>query len=115
MYHSEYNVPTMSVTTRLVKDGNSIAVRLPKALLALSGLHGAVQLEAKKGQIIIKQEKQHPRAGWKEQIEKVLKEEAHLKDDDFADMDVTNADGLDGLEPWDGPTYEEWLEQNAKK
>jgi len=105
----------MNITTKLVKDGNSMAVRLPKVLLAMSGLEGKVQLEAKKGQIIIKQEKQHPRAGWEEQIKKVIEEEGHVKDDDFADMDAAMADGLDELEPWDGPTYEEWLEQNAKK
>lgn len=104
---------TNSITTNIVKDGNSQAVRLPKALLEMSGLQGTVQLEAKKGQIIIKQEKKHPRDGWEEQIKKVLREEAHIKDDDFADMDAVSADGLDDI-PWDGPTYEEWLKQNAK-
>jgi antitoxin component of MazEF toxin-antitoxin module len=98
-----------SITTKLVKDGNSMAVRLPKTLLIMSGLRGSVRLEAKKGQIIIKQEETHPRAGWKAQIEKVL------KDDDFSDMNMADADGLDNVAPWNGPTYEEWLLRNAKK
>lgn len=92
-----------------------MAVRLPKTLLTMSGLRGSVQLEAKEGQIIIKQEKTHLRAGWKAQIEKVLKEESHIKDDDFSDMNAADADGLDNLAAWNGPTYEEWLLQNAKK
>lgn len=92
-----------------------MAVRLPKVALAMSGLHGNVELEVKKGQIIIKQQKQHPRAGWKEQIDKVLAEEGHIPDDDFSDMAALDNDGLDDLPPWNGPTYEEWLKQNAKK
>jgi antitoxin component of MazEF toxin-antitoxin module len=101
-----------AITTKLIQDGNSKAVRLPKALLTLSGLHGSVQLEAKKGQIIIKQAQKFPRAGWKEQIEIVLREESHIKDDDFADLDATSSDGLDDV-IWDGPSYEEWLKQHA--
>ena len=102
------------ISTKLVKDGNSMAIRLPKTLLAMSGLYGFVQLEAKEGQIIIKQDKKHPREGWEVQINKVLAEEANLKDDDFADMNVAIVDGLADL-PWDGLSYEQWKKQNAKK
>jgi len=110
-----YNVRIMAtIKTNLTTSGNSTAVRLPKALLAMSGLHGSVELEAKKGQIIIKQQNKHPREGWEEQINKVLAREAHIKDDDFADMDGASADGLDDL-PWDGSLYEQWQKQNAKK
>ncbi len=79
----------------------------------MSGISGRVEMEARKGQIIIRMPK-NPRAGWKQQIRKVLAEEAHIKDDDFEDMAAASADGLDDL-PWDGPSYEEWLKQNAKK
>lgn len=103
-----------TMTTNLTTSGNSKAVRLPKALLAMSGLHGSVQLEAKKGQIIIKQGREHPRGDWKEQINKVLAQEAHIKDDDFADMDAASADGLDNL-PWEGLSYEDWQKRSAKK
>jgi antitoxin component of MazEF toxin-antitoxin module len=105
----------VSITTKLVKDGNSMAVRLPKTLLTMSGLRGSVQLEVKAGQIIIKQVKTQPRAGWKAQIEKVLKEEPDINADDFSDMNAADADGLDNLAAWNGPTYEEWLLRNAKK
>ena len=51
-----YNVATMvSITTKLIKDGNSVAVRLPKTVLAMSGLHGEVQLEVEKGQVTLRQ------------------------------------------------------------
>ncbi len=103
----------MTIATKLVKDGNSTAVRLPKTLLALSGLSGDVELEAKEGQIIITQSQRQPREGWEEQIKHVMAEQLQLVDDKFEDMNVALADGLDDL-PWDGPTYEEWLEQNEK-
>ncbi len=103
----------MSITTRLTTSGNSKAVRLPKQLLLLAALGEEVELEAKRGQIIIRNPKS-PRASWPNQIEKVLAHEAHLKDDDFADMDTASTDGLDDL-PWDGPTYEQWLKRSAKK
>ena len=49
-----YNVPIMTtITSKLIKDGNSVAVRLPKPLLVMSGLHDLVRLEAKRGQIIL--------------------------------------------------------------
>lgn len=110
-----YNVTTMTtIKAKLIKDGNSTALRLPKVILDMSGLHDSVLLEAKKGQIVIKQEKNFPRKGWKEQIDKILAEEAHIKDDDFSDMNKAGGDGLSTL-PWDGPSYEEWQKQNAKK
>lgn len=110
-----YNVTTMTtITAKLIKDGNSTALRLPKTLLDMSGLHDSVQLEAKKGQIVIKQEMNHPRKGWKEQIDKILAEEAQTEDDDFSDMDIASGDGLDTM-PWGGLSYEEWQKQNVKK
>ena len=103
-----------SITAKFVKDGNSTAIRLPKTILTMSGLYGLVQLEAKKGQITIKQNKKHFRDGWQEQIDKVLAEESHIKDDYFSDMDKTVADGLDEF-PWEGISYQEWMKKNAKK
>jgi antitoxin component of MazEF toxin-antitoxin module len=101
-----------SITTKLVKDGNSVAVRLPKALLALSGLHGSVEMEAKKGQIIIKQKKQYSRSGWKEEIESLVAEHGDPSDE-FKDWQGDDLHDWDKL-AWDGPTYEEWLKRNAK-
>ncbi len=87
-----------TIPSKLVKDGNSMAVRLPKALLTMSGLHGAVELEAKKGQIIIKRQKNHPREGWEEQIAHVIATDPHALD---RDPELEAWDGLaaDGLAP----------------
>lgn len=83
-----YNVTTMaSITTKLVKDGNSTAVRIPKALLEMSGLSGVVEIEAKKGVVTIKETKS-PRAGWEDAIKQnpVCTPDAELADwDDLAE------------------------------
>lgn len=87
----------VSITTKLIKDGNSTAVRLPKTLLAMSGLQGFVQLEAKRGQIIIKRQKRQPREGWAEQIKHVLatNPKALQPDSELETWDTLAGDGLD--------------------
>jgi virulence-associated protein VagC len=86
------------ITTNLTTSGNSVAVRLPKDLLRLSGLTKRVSLQAKNGQIIISNVPD-PRHGWKSQIEKELKAHGELSMiDDYGDMskenDATLTDGL---------------------
>lgn len=107
-----YNVSIMtSITTNLTTSGNSKAVRLPKGLLQMSGLGERVELEAGRGQIIIRAAK-NPRAGWPNQIKKLLTE----VDDpsaEFADMKTADTD-LDSL-PWAGPSFEDWHKTNADK
>lgn len=56
-----------SIRTKLVKDGNSTAVRIPKALLEMSGISGVVEISASKGVVTIK-ETTEPRAGWADAI-----------------------------------------------
>lgn len=87
-----------TITTTLTTSGNSVAVRLPKELLRMSGLSTRVKLRAKNGQIIISKAA-NPREGWKEQIEKEIA--AHGQPtviDDYGDMRAENsatiADGL---------------------
>ncbi len=98
-----------TISTRLTTSGNSKAVRLPKALLALSNLEDAVELEARPGEIVIRSAA-NPRQGWRQQIQAVLASNPHaLADDtDLTSWDAAASDGLDSM-PWDGPTYEEWL------
>ncbi|OGL38632.1 hypothetical protein A3J32_00015 [Candidatus Saccharibacteria bacterium RIFCSPLOWO2_02_FULL_46_7] len=86
-----------TITTKLVKDGNSMAVRLPKTLLAMSGLSSTVELEAKKGQIIIKRQMRQPRKGWAKQIEQVVKTDPNAlqPDPELSDWEASAADGLD--------------------
>ena len=103
-----------SINTKLIKDGNSTAVRLPKALLAMSGLEGSVRLEAKKGQIIIKRQHRRPREDWAEKIDKILAEQGDpVEDKDLEGWDMTSGDGLDNL-PWNGPSYEQWQKQRSQ-
>ena len=55
---------------RLVKDGNSWAVRIPKQALVASGFdktNGLLDLDVKQGKIVLTPS-QHPRLGWPRQI-----------------------------------------------
>ncbi len=99
-----------SIKTTLTTSGNSVAVRLPKALLKMSGLSNNVMLEAKQGKIIISKPA-NPREGWDEQIDALILAGGG-DTDDFADMDVAAHDGLKDL-PWEGPSYEDWQKNNA--
>lgn len=90
-----YYVTTMAtITTKLVKDGNSMAVRLPKTILAMSGLSDTVRLEAKRGQIVLRAAKQ-ARSGWEKQIAQVVATNVSVNDEELADWDAVSGDGLD--------------------
>lgn len=56
------------ITTKLVKDGNSTAVRIPKVALELSGINGIVELIVKDGTILIKKPS-NKRESWARAIE----------------------------------------------
>ena len=79
-----------TLSTKLVDDGNSKAVRIPKAALEMSGINGSLVLHVKKGEITIKNAKK-PRKGWAEAIEK----EERALDDSLQDWERLGADGLD--------------------
>ena len=92
-----FNVTIMaSITTKLVKDGNSIAVRIPKAVLAMGGLEDEVKMEVTQGQIILSSTKSS-RADWQRQIDHVLATNpgALAPDPELDAWDVTAGDGLD--------------------
>ena len=96
-----------TITTKLTTSGNSKAVRLPQVLLRMSRLGDIVELEAKSGQIIIRNSK-NPRAGWRELIEADLKANEPLNAPDaFDDLSAAGSDGLDEA-PWDGISFEQW-------
>lgn len=79
---------------KLVRDGNSRAVRLTKPVLHLSGLGDEVQMEVQPGKIILSSPTQ-PRYAWKEQMDAIIA--AHpeaLHDRELDDWDVTIGDGL---------------------
>ena len=92
-----------TINTTLTTSGNSVAVRLPKTLIKMSGLGNKVKLEAKQGKIIISKST-NVRDGWIDQIQTSIK----INGDptvEFKDMKKTNFDGLESA-PWDGPNYE---------
>lgn len=103
-----------AIDTNLTTSGNSIAVRLPKELLRMSGLNSKskVKLEAKKGKIIISKS-ENPRAGWANQIKTLMLTEGDPSLE-FSDMKAASNDGLDSL-PWGGPSYEEWLKTHDSR
>lgn len=84
-----------TITTKLVRDGNSVAVRLPKTVLEMSGLREEVQMEVKHGQITIRSAHK-PRSEWKQQIAKTIgaNPKAAQIDYELNDWDVTTSDGL---------------------
>jgi antitoxin component of MazEF toxin-antitoxin module len=85
-----------SITTKLVKDGNSVAVRIPKTVLAMSGLGDEVKMEVSHGQIILTSA-ESARAGWQQQIDHVLatNPNALAPDPELDAWDMTVGDGLD--------------------
>lgn len=80
--------------TRIVPIGNSQGIRIPKPLLDTAGLHGDVDLTAKRGMLVIRAARS-PRAGWAEAFQEVAK---NTDDAQFADIPPT-------LSNWD---EEEW-------
>jgi antitoxin component of MazEF toxin-antitoxin module len=100
-----------AISSTLTTSGNSVAVRLPKQLLQISGLKGRVSLSAKDGEIVIKKQS-GVRDGWEDKIKSLI-EQGALDDDDFSDMSAASLDGLSELD-WDGVSYEEWLKNGHK-
>lgn len=84
-----------TITTKLIKDGNSVAVRLPKTVLAMSGLSDKVQMDVKKGQITLRAPHKN-REGWDIKIASVIKSNpsALCDDTELDDWDVTINDGI---------------------
>ena len=69
-----------SIRTSIIKIGNSQGVRLPKALLAISGIENDVEIAVTKGAIIIRPAKK-ARQGWAEHFEAM----ASYNDDSLLD------------------------------
>jgi len=100
-----------TISTNLTTSGNSVAVRLPKELLIMSGLRDRVKLEAKQGKIIISKS-DNIRENWAEEI-KALVATYGDSAQEFEDMETVANDGLVNT-PWDGPSFEDWQKHNAK-
>lgn len=87
-----------TIITKLVQDGNSMAVRIPKTMLTMSGLSGTIRMEAKNGQVTLRPALS-PRAGWRRQIRQELQAHGPLVATDRYGNLSTEADAtlLDGL------------------
>jgi virulence-associated protein VagC len=77
------------ITTKLVKDGNSTAVRIPKVALEMSGISGRVELFVEEGTIIIKK-LSHFRDSWA----KAIVADKPTKDKELEDWESLSGDGL---------------------
>ncbi|MEO6761488.1 MAG: AbrB/MazE/SpoVT family DNA-binding domain-containing protein [Candidatus Saccharimonadales bacterium] len=88
-----------TISTNLTTSGNSVAVRLPKELLRMSGLSNRVTLEAKQGKIIISNPV-NVREGWEQQIEaEITTNGLPTAIDKYGDMQAeVDATLLDGME-----------------
>ncbi len=84
-----------SVTTQIVKIGNSQGVRIPKPLLEQVGLSGAVQLEVEADCLILRPIRV-PRQGWEEQFQRMA-ENGH---DALVDADIPS------MTKWDETEWE---------
>jgi len=84
-----------TITTKLIRDGNSVAVRLPKTVLAMSGLRDNIQMEVREGQITLRSVT-NSRSGWKEQMIKIVSSDPKSLQSDIElnDWDTTSNDGL---------------------
>ena len=58
-----YNVITMTITTRIVRIGNSRGIRVPKALLEQAQLPVEVELRAEPGRLVVRASRP-TRGGW---------------------------------------------------
>ncbi len=78
--------------TKLTKYGNSMGVRIPKAMLEESGLTGEVTIEARQGKIIIGAPKLL-RNGWDEAFSRMARandDRPVLQDDVSTEWDETD-------------------------
>lgn len=80
--------------TQIVRIGNDLGVRIPKALLKQSGLRGEVEIQLEKDSLVIRSIRK-PRDGWAE----AFQEMARNGDDKLLDPDASS------LTSWD---EEEW-------
>jgi len=86
---------SVSVTTRVVKIGNSRGIRIPKPLLDRLGLAEEVELAVEGDQLIIRPIRR-PRDGWDEQFELM----AERGDDRLLDVEASS------LTRWDAEQWE---------
>jgi antitoxin MazE len=83
-------------TLKVVRIGNSRGVRLPAQLLAHYRIQDTVLVERTETGILLRP-KRDGRLSWEDTF-KAMQRERQSKDDDFADLEATSADGLPALD-----------------
>ncbi len=85
-----------TITTKLVREGDSVVIRFPKTVLSMSGLRDDVRMEVKRGQITLRSA-QAPRSDWRARIANVVASNptANILDEELSDWDETSNDGTD--------------------
>lgn len=81
--------------TRIVKIGNSRGIRIPKALLEESGLHGEVDMSVHDGTLVIAPTGRS-RQGWDE----AFRQMAYCGDDELLDGDLATSGSFEA-ESWE--------------
>ncbi len=79
-----------TVTTRLIRIGNSQGIRIPKALVEQAGLRDAVNIQLDGDHLVISAA-HHPRAGW----EDAFRTMADQHDDALLDADTLTPSAWD--------------------
>jgi antitoxin MazE len=76
--------------TRIVKIGNSQGIRIPKALLEQTNLHGEVEISVRRGTLVISAAAR-ARSGWDD----AFRQMAACGDDRLLDGDILSAESFD--------------------
>lgn len=81
----------IKIATKVIKDGNSMAIRIPKTVLQMSGIHGNVDLTVNKNTIIIKNAKPS-----REEWSKAIRDDPEVVDTELSDWEVLAGESVDG-------------------
>ena len=93
--------------SKLVRMGNSRAVRLPKPIIEASGLTDEIEIEVEKGRIVLLPAKKKPREGWAEDARRMV-ENGDNWDEDMAAWEAMPSEALE--EDWVWPEDFKWPE-----
>lgn len=73
------------MTAKLIQIGNSMGIRLPKAMIEQAGLRDEVEIEYARGRIVVRPPR-HPRAGWDQAFARAVCENGADVDSDWLNV-----------------------------
>lgn len=77
------------INTTMISSDDHVTIFFPKELLRLSGLNSRVQVQARRGKIIISNST-NPREGWSNQIKSLITSNGN-PGQEFANINLNNA------------------------